>query len=112
MSNSAVFVILDTVTPQGSERIVTVEGQPVNLTCETPSREQAVWYYNEMPLSPGKNNRKITSDMLTTTLTILDPRVKDSGRYTCIDPAQTPTNLFSRDYALIVRSKSRHLANF
>lgn len=103
--DSALSVILNTVTAQGSERVVAMEGQPVNLTCKTPSGEQAVWYYNEIPLSSGRN-RIFTRDMMISTLTILDPKMKNAGRYTCIDPAQTPTNLFSKDYSLVVQSKS------
>lgn len=89
------------ITAQESKRIVATVGQSVDLTCETPSGQQAVWYRNERPLNNG-STRVITRD----TLTIMDTNLRDSGRYTCIDPAQTPTSLFSRDFSLVLLRKS------
>lgn len=38
--------------------------------------------------------------------------MRDAGRYTCVDPAQMATNLFARDYSLIVRRKSVNVYNW
>ena len=80
-------------------------GQSVDLTCETTSGQKAVWYRDEVPLSDNAGRITTTQN----TLTIMDTRLRDSGRYTCIDPAQTPTVLLSRDYSLVVERKSSDL---
>ena len=94
----AVNVVDDLLTAQ-SVRVVATLDEEVSLTCRTPSR-QAVWYRDEMPLS-SSSSRTITRDSLVISSVML----RDAGRYTCIDPAQTPTNLFARDYSLIVQRK-------
>lgn len=68
--------------------------------CTTPSGSQAVWYFNEEPV---RNNGmyQISRDRLT----LAAPTLAEAGRYTCIDPDQTPTDLFSVDYVLIVECK-------
>ena len=87
---------------QESTRIVATRGEPVELTCVTPSGQQAVWYRDEVPIPlSGDPERMITPNAL-----IIEPaRTRHSGRYTCIDPAQTPTNLFSKDFSLVVERK-------
>ena len=88
-------------TAQESKRIVATLGQSVDLTCVTTSEQKAVWYRDEVPLSDKAGRLTTTQD----TLTIMDTTLRDSGRYTCIDPAQTPTVLFSKDYSLVVERK-------
>ena len=80
-------------------------GQSVNLTCVTLSKQKAVWYHDEVPLSDDAGRLTTTQD----TLTIMNTKLRDSGRYTCIDPAQTQTVLFSRDYSLVLERKSTDL---
>ena len=88
------------VAAQESTRIVAIQGEPVELTCVTPSRQRAVWYREEVPIPLGDPDRTVTNNAL-----IIQARPRYSGRYTCIDPAQTPTNLFSRDFSLVVERK-------
>jgi len=80
-----------------------LEREPTNLFCATPSGRQATWYFNEEPVRDGRNGGpyQIFSDRLT----LNAPTLAEAGRYTCIDPDQTPTDLFSIDYILIVGCK-------
>ena len=96
------------VAAQESTRIVAIEGEQVELTCVTPSGQQTVWYREEVPI-----RLSVDSDRIITrnALIIQAARPRDSGRYTCIDPAQTPTNLFSRDFSLVVERKLTDMSN-
>ena len=90
-----------TLSTAQSVRVVATIDEEVTLRCRTPFGEQAVWYRDEMPLSQSGSGRMITRDSLVISRVML----RDAGRYTCIDPAQTPTQLFARDYSLVVQRK-------
>jgi len=82
-------------------RIIALEREPTDLFCAPPSGSQATWYFNEEPVRNQGRPYRISRDRLT----VMTPTLAEAGRYTCIDPDQTPTDLFSIDYILVVQCK-------
>ena len=85
---------------QASTRTVAVVSQPVTLGCVTISGTEPVWYFNEVPIT-----FTALIELVVGGLKIGSVQMQHAGRYTCVDPDAPSTNLFTRDFVLVVECK-------